>query len=122
MYIGFREGGVAASRPVFAVLTAATTMDARSKDFSAAWNSARKRAGLPELIPHDFRRSAVRNLERAGVPRSAAMKLVAHKTESIYRRYAITDEVMLKEGAEKLAAFLGETPQPSRPKVILLDG
>ena len=49
------------------------------------------------------------------------MKLVGHKTESIYRRYAITDEVMLKEGAEKLSAFFGETPQPTAPKVILLD-
>jgi hypothetical protein len=52
---------------------------------------------------HDFRRTAVRNLERAGVPRSTAMKLVGHKTESIYRRYAIVDEAMLKEGAEKIA-------------------
>ncbi|HVO09991.1 MAG TPA: site-specific integrase [Vicinamibacteria bacterium] len=57
------------------------------------------------LIPHDYRRTAVRNLERAGVPRSTAMKLVGHKTESVYRRYAIVDAAMLKEGAEKLAAF-----------------
>jgi hypothetical protein len=47
----------------------------------------------------------VRNLERAGVPRSAAMAMVGHRTESIYRRYAIADEAMLKEGAIKLAAF-----------------
>lgn len=45
----------------------------------------------------------MRNLERAGVPRSVAMKLVGHKTEAIYRRYAIVDEAMLREGAEKLA-------------------
>jgi len=45
----------------------------------------------------------VRNLERAGVSRSVAMKMVGHKTEAIYRRYAIVDEVMLREGAEKLA-------------------
>src|SRR5437867_12308911 len=54
---------------------------------------------------HDLRRTAVRNLERAGVPRSAAMKLVGHKTESIYRRYAITDEAMLQEAGAKLSAF-----------------
>lgn len=47
----------------------------------------------------------MRNLERAGVPRSVAMAMVGHRTESVYRRYAIADEAMLKEGAIKLAAF-----------------
>lgn len=58
---------------------------------------------IADRIPHDFRRTAVRNLERAGVARSAAMKMVGHKTESIYRRYAIADESMLQEAGEKLA-------------------
>jgi hypothetical protein len=44
----------------------------------------------------------VRNLERAGVPRAAAMKIVGHKTESIYRRYSIVDHAMLALGAETL--------------------
>jgi hypothetical protein len=44
-----------------------------------------------------MRRSAVRTYERAGVPRSVAMSIVGHKTESIYRRYAIVDETMQRE-------------------------
>lgn len=40
-----------------------------------------------------------------GRPRSTAMAMVGHKTESIYRRYAIVDEVMLREGGAKLAAY-----------------
>jgi integrase len=68
-----------------------------------AWRSACRAAGVPGAIPHDFRRTAVRNLERAGVPRSVAMAMVGHKTESVYRRYAIVDAGMLKEGAAKLA-------------------
>jgi hypothetical protein len=56
-------------------------------------------------IPHDFRRTAVHNLERAGVSRSDAMKMVGHKTESIYRRYAIADERSMKKAAEKLERF-----------------
>jgi len=56
-------------------------------------------------IPHDFRRTAVRNLERAGASRSAAMAMTGHKTEAVYRRYAIVDSGMLREAARKLAAF-----------------
>ena len=51
------------------------------------------------------RRTAVRNLERAGVPRSDAMAMVGHLTESIYRRYAISDEASLRESAAKLDAL-----------------
>jgi integrase len=71
--------------------------------FRKAWATACREAGVPGRIPHDLRRTAVRNLERAGVPRSTAMRMVGHKTEAIYRRYAIVDEAMLREGAEKLA-------------------
>ena len=75
---------------------------AQMKGFRKAWITACKAAGVPGRIPHDFRRTAVRNLERAGVPRSTAMAMVGHRTETIYRRYAIVDELMLREGAEKL--------------------
>jgi integrase len=74
------------------------------KAFRRVWINACRRAGIPDRIPHDFRRTAVRNLERAGVSRSVAMKMVGHKTESIYRRYAIVSESDLREAARKLAA------------------
>jgi integrase len=75
------------------------------KDFRKQWREACKQAGVPGRLLHDFRRTAVRNLERAGVPRSVAMELVGHKTESIYRRYAIFSETDLAEGVAKLAAL-----------------
>jgi integrase len=89
----------------------------RIKTFRRSWITGCIKAGLgiqitdstgkmvkrvAHRVPHDFRRTAVRNLERAGVPRSAAMEMVGHKTMSIYSRYAICDESMLKEAGEKL--------------------
>jgi len=75
-----------------------------------AWNAACKRAGIPGAWIHDRRRTAVRNLERAGVSRSVAMKLTGHKTEAVYRRYAIADSAALAEGVEKLARLHAEEP------------
>jgi integrase len=75
----------------------------RILDYRAAWRTACLAAGLPGKLVHDFRRTAVRNLERAGVPRSVAMKLTGHKTEAIYRRYAIVSPGDLNAGVEKLA-------------------
>ncbi len=75
------------------------------KDYYTAWRTARENAEVPSLLVHDFRRTAVRNLERAGVSRSVAMKLTGHKTETVYRRYAIVSRADLREGVKKYAAL-----------------
>ena len=72
------------------------------------WKTACEKAGYPGKLFHDFRRSAVRTLERSAVPRSTAMAMVSHKTESIYRRYAIVDEQMHREAAAKLDAWASD--------------
>ena len=73
-------------------------------NFRDPWAAACAKVGI-KRIPHDFRRTAVRNLELAAVPRSTAMAMVGHKTESIYRRYSIQDAVTLASGAAKLDAL-----------------
>jgi integrase len=83
----------------------------RIKDLRGAWAKACKSAGLTGRILHDFRRTAVRNLERAGVSRSVAMKMTGHKTEAVYRRYAIVAESDLHEAAAKLAKL---EPRPTQ--------
>jgi integrase len=74
------------------------------RGFRKAWATACRAAGVPGRIPHDFRRTAVRNLERSGVPRSVAMKITGHKTESVYRRYAIVSDADLQEASRRLHA------------------
>ena len=85
--------------------------------FRTSWKKACKAAGVPGRLLHDFRRTAVRNLERAGASRSDAMNMVGHKTEAIYRRYAISDEKSLKEAAVKLAR-LHEADQGTPQKTV----
>jgi integrase len=86
-------------------------------NFRRAWEAACAAAGCPGQLIHDMRRSAVRTFERAGVPRSVAMAIVGHKTESIYRRYAIVDESMQREAAARLDAW-ARSPQPPRTGVV----
>ncbi|TMQ31194.1 MAG: hypothetical protein E6K65_02300, partial [Nitrospirae bacterium] len=84
------------------------------QDFRKAWSQACERVGLVGMLRQDFRRSAVRNMERAGVPRSVAMKISGHKTESIYRRYAIVSESDIQDATRRLLGHnLGTIPSPS---------
>lgn len=55
-----------------------------------AWARALGRAGHEGRFIHDFRRSAARNLIRAGVPESEAMKITGHKTDRVFRAYNIS--------------------------------
>jgi integrase len=74
----------------------------RQLDPRRTWDAACRAAGVPGLLLHDLQRSAVRNMEQAGVPRSVATKLTGHKTESVYRRYAIVSPADLAGAAERL--------------------
>ena len=86
------------------------------RDYYTAWREACQAAGI-DRIRHDFRRTAVRNFERAGVPRTTAMAMVGHKTESICRRYSIVDQAMLEVGASKLDQ-LQRAQRVSKPVVV----
>jgi site-specific recombinase XerD len=55
------------------------------------------------LLFHDLRRSAVRNLVRAGIAQVVAQQLTGHMTASIFKRYAIVDETLLTEAGDRLS-------------------
>ncbi len=76
----------------------------RIKSYDGAWRSACRKAGLPGRHVHDFRRTTVRRIEQAGISRSVGMKLTGHKTESVYRRYAIVSQSDLEDATRRLDA------------------
>ncbi len=76
------------------------------KSFRRSWHTACRKVGLEGKILHDFRRSAIRNMVRAGIPERVAMDLSGHKTRSVFERYNIVSETDRLEAANRLDQYL----------------
>jgi integrase len=81
------------------------------RDFREQWKHACTAAGVPNLLFHDLRRTAARNLRRAGVAEGVIMKIGGWKTRSVFERYAIVAQSDIEDAMKKLEAQASTVPE-----------
>jgi integrase len=95
------------------------------RNIRTGFEEACRRAGHPDVIFHDTRRSAIKRMEDAGIPRREAMQISGHVTESVYKRYDIGSEAGAMQAGMRLREYesrkaklgkqFGNDPLSSRP-------
>ena len=81
--------------------------------FRKAWANACKMAGVPGLLVHDLRRTAIRNMIRAGVEKSVAKKISGHRTDAVFDRYNITSDEDIRDAMQKNETYVSGLPVKS---------
>lgn len=90
-------------------------------NFDKAWATATEKAGCPGKIFHSLRRTAVRQMIRAGIPIPLAKLWSGHSTDAVFYRYGILDTKDMRKAFEKVEQFR-ETERREETKVVSIGG
>jgi integrase len=74
--------------------------------FRKAWANACKKVGVSGLLFHDLRRTAVRNMIRAGIDKTVAKKISGHRTDAVFDRYNITSDEDIRDAMQKNEVYV----------------
>jgi len=103
----------------------------RIGDFRKSWKKACRAVGVPDLLVHDLRRTAARNLRRLGESEGVIMSIGGWKTRHVFERYNIKSRDDVKRAAARLdekdmaqirhnLAFEENQPESQQPQGVTL--
>ena len=85
--------------------------------FRKAWANACRFANVEGRLFHDLRRCATRNMVAAGVPQTVVMTITGHKTDSMFRRYAIVTVEQQREALRAAQAYREQQAAAQRQRI-----